>query len=121
MKIRPPRTKRIRRGSSCRSPRPYTARGRGSTYFRFDRALAWYQRALAAKPSRELAARIEYMVADCDRYVRIMDGGTDDYYYGDEKLAHSSLFRKWARRYRRTAVFAERMEHCPELRTYLGR
>ncbi len=92
----------------------------GSTYFRFDRALAWYQRALAAKPSRELAARIEYMVADCDRYIRVMHRG--NYYgYNDGNQAQSPLFRKWARRYGRTAVFAERMEHCPELRTYLGR
>lgn len=92
----------------------------GITYFRFDRALAWYQRALAAKPSKELAARIEYMVADCDRYVRVLHRG--NYYgYDDGKQAQSPLFRKWARRYGRTAVFVERMEHCPELRTYLGR
>lgn len=95
----------------------------GSTYYRFDRALVWYQKAMAAKPSKELAARIEYMVADCDRYVRVLRRGNyyDGWYDEEQEQAQSPLFRKWARRYGHTAVFAERMEHCPELRMYLGR
>lgn len=93
----------------------------GGAYFRFDRALAWYRRALAANPPKELAAKIEYMIADCDRYVRIMHSDSDYYGYDEDiKLPSSSLFRQWARRYGRTATFAERMEHCPDLRTYLG-
>ena len=97
----------------------------GGAYFRFDRALFWYRRALAANPPKELAAKIEYMIADCDRYVLIMhgDGGTDRYYYlyDDEKLPSSPKFRQWAARYGQTATFAERMKHCPELKDYLGK
>jgi hypothetical protein len=94
----------------------------GGVYFRFDRALYWYRRALAARPDKELAAKIEYMMADCDRYVRIMRKGSSDYYeYAGKPLDSSPLFRQWARRYGNTATFSERMAHCPELKTYLGR
>jgi len=94
----------------------------GATYYRFDRALAWYRRALAANPSLELAARIEYMLADCDRYMRIMHSGTDNYYYSynDKKLPSSPLFKQWQAHYGQTAAYAERIAHCPELRDYLG-
>lgn len=95
----------------------------GGTYFRFDRALNWYHKALEANPPKELAAKIAYMIADCDRYVRIMRGGTDQYYEydQDEKLPSSPLFKQWAAQYGRTATFTERMAHCPELKDYLGR
>lgn len=95
----------------------------GGTYFRFDRALAWYRQALASNPPKELAAKIEYMIADCDRYVRIMRGGNESFYgwhEDGEQALNSPLFRQWAARYGRTATFTERMQHCPELKDYLG-
>ncbi len=94
----------------------------GGTYYRFDRAITWYRRALAASSSHELASRVEYMLADCDRYVRIMHSGTDYYYnaYDIKKLPSSPLFRQWQARYGQTVTYAERIAHCPELRDYLG-
>lgn len=90
----------------------------GKVYFRCERALEWYRRALNAHPSKELAAKIEYMIAQCDKDIAVMEYNHEDH---PSDYPSSPLFKKWAARYGGTATFAERMLHCPELKEYLGR
>lgn len=109
-----------RRGPTYLSNQPDPARY-GAVYYRCRRAARFYQRALDQRPDPELAARVFYMLAECDRRDRWMTarrlGESSGVQEGD---VASPFFRTWAKRYGKTAVYRERVERCPGLRAYLG-
>ena len=109
----------FRRGPTYLTSRPNLARY-GHMYYRCTRAAAYFRKSLAARPNRELAARAFYMLAECDRrdrWMRIRRGQNTSQ---EEGGVTSPMFKTWAKRYGKTAAYAECLDACPDLKVYLG-
>ena len=71
---------------------------------------------LAVKVARKIRQRLDDLAAKA-RWMRIRRGQNT---YQEEGGVTSPMFKTWAKRYGKTATYAECLEACPDLRVYLG-